>query len=100
MAMTDNLLGGWHLDRRVPIAMIVAIILQTFAIGGWVGTIHWRVGILEEQQLKIEVAGTLREGRVVRAETLIQELRSSMDRIEAKLDRLIERGNQGQTSRP
>lgn len=37
----------WHLDKRVPIAFICTILLQTFAIGWWTSRIDSRVTVLE-----------------------------------------------------
>jgi hypothetical protein len=30
--------GGWHLDKRVPIALIIAILGQALAFGWWAAT--------------------------------------------------------------
>lgn len=40
--------GGWHLDKRVPVALIVAILLQTFGFGFWLATQNARIERLEE----------------------------------------------------
>ena len=37
----------WHLDRKVPIGIIVAIVLQTFAILVWAAKLDSRVSFLE-----------------------------------------------------
>jgi hypothetical protein len=38
---------GWHLDRKVPIGIMLSIILQTAAILIWATRIDSRVGTLE-----------------------------------------------------
>jgi hypothetical protein len=42
--------ASWHLDRRVPIALIAAILVQTAAFGFWVGGLVARVGQVERWQ--------------------------------------------------
>ena len=37
----------WHLDRKVPIGIIIAIVLQTCAILIWATRLDSRVGVLE-----------------------------------------------------
>ena len=47
--MTDVYRDQWHLDRRVPVGIILAIVLQTFAILIWATRLDSRVGYLEAQ---------------------------------------------------
>lgn len=42
----------WHLDKRVPVALIFTILLQTVGAGIWVGTIASRVTSLEERVIE------------------------------------------------
>lgn len=37
----------WHLDKRVPISIIVALAVQSAAILWWAATLEARVGTLE-----------------------------------------------------
>jgi hypothetical protein len=39
--------NSWHLDKKVPITLIGAIVLQTFCFGYWAATLTTRVGYLE-----------------------------------------------------
>lgn len=41
-------MGEWHLDKRVPVAMILAILVQTFGFGFWLATQNARIDRLEE----------------------------------------------------
>lgn len=41
----------WHLDKRVPLALIITILAQTVAAGIWLGSITQRVTSLEEWRL-------------------------------------------------
>lgn len=38
----------WHLDKRVPIALIVTILFQSFAAVWWASAVERRVSALED----------------------------------------------------
>lgn len=82
--MSDTHGPDWHLDKRVPIALIFAIALQTGAGLIWAGAAGERINQLEHQTT---MTTDLSE-RLVRVEEQIGFARSSLDRIERKLDRL------------
>lgn len=44
----------WHLDRRVPVGIIIAIIIQTIGILIWATKLDSRVGVLETADNKQE----------------------------------------------
>jgi len=46
--ITDDV---WHLDRKVPIGIILAIVVQTFGILIWATRLDSRVGYLETQNI-------------------------------------------------
>jgi len=54
----------WHLDKRVPIALILTIFIQTVGIVWWAATVTSRVDRLEE---KANIAQEL-NNRVIRME--------------------------------
>lgn len=41
----------WHFDKKVPIALIVTIVVQTVAVVWWASGIHHRVATVEAMQL-------------------------------------------------
>ena len=80
----------WHLDRKVTLALILAIIFQAGAVIYAAGQITRdvedsknRITKLESEQAK---ANALSE-RVVRVETLVEGVKSTVDRIEQKMER-------------
>jgi len=46
----------WHLDKRVPISIIVAILIQTFTIGWYMSDMSARIIQLEKDRDKAEIA--------------------------------------------
>ena len=83
--MTED--GRWHLDKKVPIALIVAILIQTGTGVWWLSSINSRVVSLEART----AASSDQPGRIIRVETQIENMNTLMRRIEEKLDRVLER---------
>ena len=79
--------GGWHLDKRVPIILIITIFIQTGSIIWWAASLSSRVSVLETAIMR----DSTQEARIIRNETRVTTIENSLDRIEKKLDRLIER---------
>ncbi len=76
----------WHLDRRVPLAIIFAIVTQTGAALLWAGAANERLAHLEMQ---MDMFNRMTE-RTTRLEVQVNYMRASLDRIERKLDRTID----------
>ena len=81
-------MNGWHLDKRVPIALILALGLQTFGIVWWAATINSRVDVLEAWTAKRPDFIPQNIGaRVVVLETKFDSILRVLNRIENKLDK-------------
>ena len=80
---------GWHLDKRIPIATLVAIL--TLAVGGimHITQIRTDLEILRQQQAALSQ-------RVERSELAnreyLQKIGRSLERLNDKLDRAISDG--------
>lgn len=79
--------NGWHLDRRVPIALILAIVIQTAGALVWAGSAAERLSFLERGAAQTGAIGE----RTARLEEQTRHLQATLDRIEAKLDKAIGR---------
>lgn len=77
--------GRWHLDKRVPIALIMAILIQTAGALTWAGAASERINHLERQVIDGSDLGE----RAARLEEQVAHTRASLERIEEKLDRVI-----------
>lgn len=77
----------WHLDKRVPIAMIATIIMQSLAAVWWAASMQSRLEALE----RFIASQAANEARLVRVEQATSMQSRALDRIEDKLDRVIER---------
>lgn len=76
----------WHLDKRLPMALIFAIAIQSGAGLIWAGAAGERIRQLEDQAL---LSRNMTE-RLVRVEEQIGFALQTLDRIERKLDRQSE----------
>ena len=84
--LTDD---GWHLDKKVPIGIIAAMLMQ-FAGG------LWFISKLDARILALEAGATAQHERDERQDNSSKEalgqLHRQLERIDEKLDRLIEKG--------
>ena len=77
--------GGWHLDKRVPIALIVVILMQTAGALSWAGAATQRLAQVERQT---QAQASWAE-RTARLEEQSRHMHNSLLRIEDKLDDLV-----------
>lgn len=77
----------WHLDKRVPIALIMTIVFQSMAAVWWASSMQSRLDSLE----RIISAQSQNESRLARVEQLTSSQSQALNSIEDKLDRVIER---------
>jgi Tfp pilus assembly protein PilO len=85
----DEDLNRWHLDKKVPITLLMTIVVQTVLGVVFLTKLDSRVARLEDDrhaQLRRD------ESQDNEARAAVAQLRSYLDRIDGKLDRLIERG--------
>ena len=73
----------WHLDKRVPIAMIFAIFIQTAGAFWWASDISRRVTTLEANQAHSSILVE----RIVKLETVLSRLDKTLDKLEKKMDK-------------
>lgn len=83
----EGMASQWHLDKRVPIALIATIIMQSMAAVWWAASMQERLTAIERN---LAAQSTI-EGRLVRQEQLTEMQTRALERIERKLDRVIER---------
>ena len=92
MTVTDPAATSWHLDKRINVALIVALAGQAIGLIIWGTSLTGRVGVVEA----LLRARTPVVERFFQVEADLLGMRRStndrLDRIENKLDRLIENG--------
>ena len=76
----------WHLDKKVPLALIMTIIGQTVVTAWGASNLWTRVGELERQ---VQIAAPQFE-RVIRLETKVDGITGSLSEIKALINRRIE----------
>lgn len=90
--MTERMLEdpastGWHLDKRIPIALIVALFTNTAGLVAWGSRIDFRVSQLEESRSQ----QVDQPNKIVRLETKMEGVQESLKDINGKLDRLLDK---------
>lgn len=76
---------GWKLDRHVPVALVLTIVLQTGAALLWSGAAAERLSALEMRSSRTDEVVE----RTARLEEQSNAMRASLARIEEKLDRVV-----------
>lgn len=82
----------WKLDKHIPVAVIVAILVQTSGAIWWAATVTTR---MDDMDRRIDTnAITINQSRIVlermsRVEERVDGLKEQTNRIENKLDRAI-----------
>ena len=72
---------SWHFDKRIPLAMIGAILIQTGGAFWWASSVNERVGALEVwRQDSKDIAADI---AVVKSQ--VADLRSVLGHIESRL---------------
>ncbi len=81
----------WHLDKKVPIAIIIALLIQTVAFvsiaASWKATVDSRLERLEKSESDTNSQGD----RILILEQQLKFIVDSLSRIEKKLD-TVEQG--------
>lgn len=68
----------WHLDKRVPLALIVTIIIQTAGLVWWASSLSERVNSLE----RTRDATAPQADRLTRVEVKVESIQQGVERIE------------------
>ena len=77
----------WHLDRKVTISLILALLVNAGATVWFAAQLDQRVAHLEDEQVRDAETPE----RMARVETQVEALGESLSRIERKIDRAIEK---------
>lgn len=73
----------WHLDKKVPLALIITIVAQTVAVAWGASNLWTRVGELERQ---MQIAAPQFE-RLIRVETKVDAINGNLTEIRALISR-------------
>ena len=87
---------GWHLDKRIPIATLVAIL--TLAVGGIMHITQIRTDLEILRQQQAALSQRVERSEIANREYL-QRIDRSLERLNDKLDRTISEG-ESRRSRP
>jgi len=80
---------GWHLDKRIPIATLVAIL--TLAVGGIMNITQIRTDLEILRQQQAALSQRVERSEIANREYL-QRIDRSLERLNDKLDRTISEG--------
>lgn len=73
--------GSWHLDRKVPIAMILTIVMQTGAFVWFAARLDQRVEVLERSETRAAISAPVQADRLTRVEVKIEGVQEGITEI-------------------
>jgi hypothetical protein len=85
----------WTVDRRVPLALILAMIGQTGGLVWWASGINQRVSALEEKQTLQSASAPMQSDRLTRVETKVEAIQRDVSEIKSDIKSLTARPTLG-----
>ena len=70
----------WHLDKRIPIALILTLLAYGGLALWWAGGIEERVAVVEREQVKTSVALQAVPERLARLEAILERIERGLSR--------------------
>lgn len=80
--MSESSKAGLQLDRRISIAVVLALTLQAAGALTWAGAANERIDQLERHSVGAAVVSE----RLARLEAEVSAMRAQLNRIESRLD--------------
>ena len=80
--MAEN--GDWHLDKKVPVGLAVALVGQTVLAIWWLATLSQRVDVLEHEAM----AAVPRLESVIRLEMQASEIKADVTEIKSLVNEI------------
>ncbi len=78
----------WQIDKRIPLALIFTVSIQTIAVGVWIGGINSRVSTLESVSGRYIESGD----KLIRLDEKMNSVQQQQGEIKEELRRLAVRG--------
>lgn len=73
--------GEWHLDKRVPIAMILTILMQTGTFVWFAARLDQRVEALERSETRLTTTAPVQADRLTRVEVKLEGVQEGIVEI-------------------
>lgn len=71
----------WHLDKKVPIALIVTIAIQTGCVFWFAARLDHRVEALERSENRVSVTAPIQADRLTRLEVKVETVQEGITEI-------------------
>lgn len=72
---------SWHLDKKVPLAMILTIVLQTGAFVWFAARLDQRVEALERSEARATISAPVHADRLTRVEVKLEGVQEGITEI-------------------
>jgi uncharacterized membrane protein affecting hemolysin expression len=86
--------GEWHLDKKVPIALIVTLLLQGGIVMWWIGSSSQRLDQNERHVTALTPQVTATAEKIIRVETKLEAIGEAITEIKNLIRQGPRRGDQ------
>lgn len=84
---------GWQIDRHIPIAVIITLVLQTVSFVWYAARQDYKIDEHEKALTLIAQQLPVRAERISRLEERTVGIKEQISRVEIKVDKLVSRQN-------
>lgn len=81
MADTNTNRGEWQIDKKIPVALIFTLLIQTAGFAFWMGQLSVRIDQLESQNLRYSTNSDRLTRLEVRIDNLTEAVRDLSSRV-------------------
>ena len=91
---TEEVIGGWHLDKRVPVAIIFALLVQSAGVVWWASNIASRQGQVEARVAVHEQQINAMRDTAANAAVSLGRIEENVDALRNDIERVLQAINQ------
>lgn len=81
--------SAWHLDKKIPVAIIIALLAQTAGAIWWASATNQRLTVLEEKQATSTRDTPVQSERLTRVETKVETIQRDVTEIKSDIKGLV-----------
>jgi Tfp pilus assembly protein PilO len=91
---TQEVIGGWHLDKRVPVAIIFALLVQSAGVVWWASNIASRQSQVESRVAVHEQQINAMRDTAANAAVSLGRIEENVDALRNDIERVLQAINQ------
>jgi Tfp pilus assembly protein PilO len=86
--------GGWHLDKRVPVAIIFALLVQSAGVIWWASNMSSRQSVIEDRVAVHDMQISAMRDTAANAAVSLGRIEENVDALRNDIERVLQAINQ------